>query len=220
MDERPERLGPVQLRQTIVGPMSTNVYLLTDPHARRQLLVDPGADPDAVLTLIGSGLPRATLEVVVVTHRHLDHLDALAQVVAATHATVVAGADDADAITEITGVRVQVMARHGDRIAFGGVQAEVIGLRGHTPGSIALAVPETLRHGGVRTHLFSGDALFPGGLGSTGGDPARLSQLHTDVMVRLFNRFDDDTTVRPGHGPATTLGAERPYLRHWRQLGW
>ncbi|MCL2455250.1 MAG: MBL fold metallo-hydrolase [Micrococcales bacterium] len=217
-DDEVEQLGTIQLRRTVVGPLATNVYLLTDPTARRQVLIDPGDEPDTVLALVGSGLPRATLDTVVVTHRHLDHIEALAGVVEVTRARVATGYDDADAVTSTTGVHVHRALRHGDKVLIGSVEAEVIALRGHTPGSIALAVPEH-RDGKVRWHLFVGDALFPGGLGKT-ATPDLFAQLYTDLVVRVFDRYDDETTVRPGHGLMTTLGDERPHLRKWRERGW
>lgn len=219
MDEELEQLGVIQLRRIVVGELANNVYLLTDPAARRQVLVDPGADPDAVLALVASGMPRATLDTVVVTHRHGDHLGALAEVVAATHAQVVAGHDDAEAITALTGVPVRHTLRHGDRLPIGSVTADVVALRGHTPGSITLAVPENRPERPVRTHLFVGDSLLPGGPGRTTSDE-HFDQLFTDLVVRVFDVYTDETTVRPGHGLATTLGDERPHLREWRQRGW
>ncbi len=220
VEQTTETLGPVQLRSAVVGPMATNAYLLTDPVARRQLLVDPGDEPDRLTELLRLGLPRGGLDVVVVTHRHSDHLGALAAVVERTRAAVVAGEADADAITQATGVPVRTVLRHGDVVEVGAVRLEVIALRGHTPGSVALALLEPMRDEPPRTHLFTGDALFPGGVGSTGGDPSRFAQLYSDVVVRVFDRFDDRTTVRPGHGLATTLGDERPQLRAWRERRW
>jgi glyoxylase-like metal-dependent hydrolase (beta-lactamase superfamily II) len=105
---------------------------------------------------------------------------------------------------------------HGDGVAFGGVTLEVVALRGHTPGSVALV----LEPGDGSTHLFTGDSLFPGGVGSTHGDAARFRQLMDDVEERLFARFPDDAHVHPGHGDSTTLGAERGSLARWRSRGW
>ena len=86
---------------------------------------------------------------------------------------------------------------------------DVIHLRGHTPGSIALALngPAT---GGV-TQLFTGDCLFPGGVGKT-WQPGDFDRLLEDVTTRVFDVYDDSTVVYPGHGDDTTLGAERPAL--------
>jgi glyoxylase-like metal-dependent hydrolase (beta-lactamase superfamily II) len=94
---------------------------------------------------------------------------------------------------------------------------EVVHLRGHTPGSIALVWrgPE-----GAGTHLFTGDSLFPGGVGNTQQDAERFRSLIDDVEARLFDVLPDDTWVYPGHGRDTTLGAERPHLGEWRERGW
>ena len=91
----------------------------------------------------------------------------------------------------------------------------MIELRGHTPGSIALLW--TNPHGA--DHLFTGDSLFPGGVGKT-GTPDDFTSLLNDVTSRLFDRLSDDTVVHPGHGDSTTIGAERPRLREWRARGW
>ncbi|GAB3899319.1 hypothetical protein GCM10027612_59040 [Microbispora bryophytorum subsp. camponoti] len=101
---------------------------------------------------------------------------------------------------------------HGDRVTVGVVTLDVIHLRGHTPGSIALLYQDR--------HLFTGDSLFPGGVGNTQKDPARFEQLFTDVVERIFDRLPDETWVYPGHGGDTTLGAERPHLPEWKARGW
>ena len=208
------------MRSTVVGHLETNAYLLTDRWASRQVLIDPGDEPERLLELVYSTSRRATLDLIVVTHRHEDHLQALADVVRQTRARVAAGMDDADAITAATGVRVDRALTNGDQVQIAGILLEVIALRGHTPGSVALALTEPVRHGPNVVHLFTGDALIAGGLGATGCNLDRFSQLYTDVVVRVFARFGDNTTVRPGHGPVTTLGEERPHLREWRDRGW
>ncbi|GAB4085721.1 MBL fold metallo-hydrolase [Myceligenerans cantabricum] len=228
-------LDDVAIHKMSVGPMDNNAYLLTCHATGIQLLVDAAADPQSLMDLIdmsegdgpGSGPLDAgpPLDVVVTTHRHADHLGALADVVAITGARTVAGADDADAVAHASGTPVLVPVSDGDTVAFGQVTMEVIHLRGHTPGSIALAYTEpgdVSAAGAVagRTHLFTGDSLFPGGLGNTGGDPHRFETLLSDVTTRIFDRFRDDTWVYPGHGVDTTLGAERPSLESWRARGW
>ena len=68
--------------------------------------------------------------------------------------------------------------------------------------------------------MFTGDSLFPGGVGNTERDAVRFDRLYTDVAERIFDRLPDETWVYPGHGKDTTLGAERPSLPEWRQRGW
>lgn len=198
----------VRLAKTSVGPMDNNAYLLT--HADDGLLIDAAAEPDVLLRQ----LQRVHLVGVVTTHRHHDHIGGLAKVVAATGAPAYAGTPDAAAITSATGVPcVEVWT--GDTIDLGPVRLEVIGLVGHTPGSITLALIPA--DGPVR--LFTGDSLFPGGVGKT-WKSADFDTLLADVTTKLFDRFGDDTIVHPGHGDDTTLGAERPHLDEWRTRGW
>src|SRR6202012_4003085 len=103
------------------------------------------------------------------------------------------------------------------RVQVGDLTFDVIHLRGHPPGSIALAL-EGPATGGV-TQLFTGDCLFPGGLGRT-TKPAEFDLLYEDVKTRVFDRFGDETVVYPGHGEDTTRGAERPHLEEWRKRRW
>ena len=136
----------------------------------------------------------------------------LAEVLAATSARSAAGAADADALPVAPDVRLE----QGDTVTFGDVTLDVLHLRGHTPGSVALAWTEP----SGRVHLFTGDCLFPGGDGNVDKDPERFASLLADVKERVFDRYDDRTWVYPGHGGDTTLGAERPSLPQWRERGW
>ena len=108
-----------------------------------------------------------------------------------------------------------VLVRDGDVIAVGDCRLEAIHLVGHTPGSIALLYddPEGM------PHLFTGDCLFPGGVGKT-GTPQEFDSLYSGVVSRLFERLPDETWVYPGHGNDTTIGVERPALEDWRTRGW
>jgi glyoxylase-like metal-dependent hydrolase (beta-lactamase superfamily II) len=136
-------------------------------------------------------------------------------VVQATGATVVAGEPDADAITEQTGVAVDQRVGEGDRIPVGTCSLAVIPVAGHTPGSICLVYD-----GSDRPHLFTGDSLFPGGVGNTQGDSDRFHQLIDDVSSRIFDALPDETWFYPGHGNDSTVGVERPHLEEWRERGW
>ena len=106
----------------------------------------------------------------------------------------------------------------GDRVAVGDATLEVIALAGHTPGSIALLYDDTSPDG--HPHLFTGDSLFPGGVGNTFGDEAAFVQLIDEVETKVFQRLPDDTWFYPGHGDDSTIGAERPSLGEWRSRGW
>ena len=192
--------------------MSNNAYLLRCQGTGEQVLIDAAAEPERLLALIG----EAGLTSVVTTHRHWDHHRALAAVVEATDAEVIAGEPDADDITSQTGVPVTRRVEHGATVAVGDCTLEVIALAGHTPGSIALLYDDPAGH----PHLFTGDSLFPGGVGNTFGDKAAFAQLIDEVTSKIFDRLPDDTWFYPGHGDDSTIGAERPHLEEWRARGW
>ncbi len=190
-----------------VGPMDNNAYLLRDSATGEQLLIDAAAEPDRLLDLVGPD----GLTAVITTHRHPDHFQALAEVVAATGCRTIAGAGDAPGIPVATSDPVT----DGDTVTLGDTRLRVIELVGHTPGAIALYYDDPFGYG----HLFSGDCLFPGGVGKT-ASPADFQQLLGDVEERVFARYADETWVYPGHGDDTTLGAERPALPEWHARGW
>ena len=192
-----------------VGPVDNNAYLLR--HSRGgAVLIDAANDDDRLLKII-SDLP---LDAIVTTHRHADHWQALPPVATATRARLVCGQPDLEAISSDAWVEGLTGVWDGDRINLGSESLEVIGLVGHTPGSITLAYA-----GAGRTHLFTGDSLFPGGPGKT-TSPADFASLMNDLESKVFGRFDDDTVVHPGHGDDTTLGTERPHLAEWWKRGW
>jgi glyoxylase-like metal-dependent hydrolase (beta-lactamase superfamily II) len=201
--------GGVTLRKLSVGPMDNNAYLLTtDGDA---LLIDAANDEDRLLELIGD---RA-VSTVVTTHRHGDHIQALADVAGATGARLVAGTSDVESIERDAMVTGMTAVWDDDTVPLGSGELAVIGLVGHTPGSITLVHAP----GDGPAHLFTGDSLFPGGPGKT-WRPADFASLMDDLETKIFGRFDDDTVVHPGHGDDTTLGVERPKLAEWRSRGW
>lgn len=202
-------LGTAMLRKCSVSDMDNNAYLVTCRRTGAQLLVDAAADAPRLERLVAEGSGR--LDAVVTTHRHWDHHRALAEVVARTGAATLAGADDADELP----VPVDTRLVHGDTVTVGDLTLDVVALRGHTPGSVALA----LTTGDHPTVLLTGDSLFPGGPGKTWSDDDFRS-LVDDLEERVFAVYDDDTVVLPGHGDNTTLGAERPHLQEWRDRGW
>jgi glyoxylase-like metal-dependent hydrolase (beta-lactamase superfamily II) len=195
------------LDEAHVGPMDNVAYVVRCRSTGRRLLVDAAAEPETLLALVDGAL-----DLVVTTHRHHDHVGALAAVVEATGARTAAGAEDADELP----LPVQERLEHGDVVRVGDVRLEVVHLRGHTPGSVALV----LRDPDGPDHVYTGDSLFPGGVGNTFGDADAFTQLVDDVTERLFAVLDDDTVVHPGHGAPTTIGAERPHLAAWRARGW
>ncbi len=206
-------LPGLRVTKIVVDPdMHNNCYLLRCTSTGSQALIDAADDAERLLERIGPDLVTS----VITTHQHWDHHRALAKVVAETAAVTVAGAPDAAAITEQTGVDIDLEVTDDDVISVGAARLSVIRLTGHTPGSIALAYePE-----GAPAHLFTGDSLFPGGVGNTFGDADAFATLIDDVEAKLFGQFDDACVFHPGHGEDSTIGAERPHLPEWRERGW
>jgi glyoxylase-like metal-dependent hydrolase (beta-lactamase superfamily II) len=201
-------LPGLTISKVAVSEMANNAYLLRDTASGAALLIDAAAEPDTLRALIGD----ADLRTVVTTHGHWDHHRALPDVVAATGATTVAHAADAGDLP----VAVQRTVGHGDTVSVGAHTLEVVHLRGHTPGSIALVWRGP---GDAGVHVFTGDSLFPGGPGRT-TTPETFTSLMDDLEARIFGQFDDATWFYPGHGKDSTLGAERPHLAEWRARGW
>ncbi|HEX4587001.1 MAG TPA: MBL fold metallo-hydrolase [Mycobacterium sp.] len=195
-----------------VGPYDNNAYLVTCSQTGETLLIDAANDAEILLELNERYAPKLSL--IVTSHQHQDHWLALTEVAGATGAPTAAHQLDAEALP----VKPDRYLANGDTIKIGELSFDVIHLQGHTPGSVALALdgadPET-----GATHLFTGDCLFPGGVGKTWkqGD---FEKLLGDVTSRVFNVYGDSTVVYPGHGDDTTLGAERPHLDEWQQRGW
>ncbi|MEV7581042.1 MBL fold metallo-hydrolase [Streptomyces erythrochromogenes] len=201
-------LADLMISKVAVGSMNNNAYLLRCRATDEQLLIDAAAEAQTLLNLIGDD----GIASVVTTHRHGDHWGALAEVVAATGARTYAGALDAEGIPVATDVAVA----DGDTVRVGRVELTARHLVGHTPGSIALVYDDPHGH----AHVFTGDCLFPGGVGNTHDDPEAFKSLLDDVQHKLFEQLPDETWVYPGHGNDTTLGAERPHLAEWRERGW
>ncbi len=204
-------LPGVSITKISVGPMDNNAYLVTCAQTGESLLIDAANDPDLLVNLVGEHAPK--LAMIVTTHQHFDHWQALAAVAEATGAPTAAHELDADPLP----IPPERLLAGGDVLELGDLTFDIIHLRGHTPGSLALA----LRPAGERTavQLFSGDCLFPGGVGKT-WEEGGFEQLLGDVETRVFDVYGDDTVVYPGHGDDTTVGAERPHLTVWRQRGW
>jgi len=212
--------GPADVRElrdltitkfAVDDKMSNNCYLLTCRKTGDRIIIDAAADSSRILDLVGGG----GVQTVITTHQHWDHHRALADVVAATGASALAGEPDAAAIAEQTGVSPRPLT-DGEQVRFGDITLEVIAIVGHTPGSVALLY----RDPAGSPHLFTGDSLFPGGVGATFGDSAAFASLIDDVETKIFGALPDETWFYPGHGNDSTLGVERPHLAECRERGW
>jgi glyoxylase-like metal-dependent hydrolase (beta-lactamase superfamily II) len=203
-------LDALRITKVSVGPMDNNAYLLVCRATNEALLIDAAAEPDRLADLIGAGDNRPELRHLVTTHRHADHWQALGAIAGMFETRQIAHPMDAPELP----IPMDELVSQGDVVRFGEIELEVVHLRGHTPGSIAL-----IYRGADRPHIFTGDSLFPGGPGKTAG-PAEFGTLLDDLEARVFGELADETWVYPGHGDDTTIGKERPSLPEWRARGW
>ena len=200
-------LGTVIISKLAVGPYNNNSYLLRCRTTGKQVLVDAAAEPERLLELVGTD----PLDLIVTTHRHPDHWQALVDVAEATGAPTAAHPIDGPFLP----VAPQVLLVDGDTLMVGEAAFTVLHFTGHTPGSIALLFddPEGA------PHLLTGDCLFPGGVGKT-NSPEDFDSLYAGVVTKIFDPLPDETWIYPGHGHDTTVGDERPALAEWRERGW
>jgi glyoxylase-like metal-dependent hydrolase (beta-lactamase superfamily II) len=195
----------------VVGPVRTNVHLLADARTREAIAIDT-AIPSLAWIADELAARGWTLKLIVTTHGHWDHFGDNAAVAAHTGAPIAVHALDAPRLTdpqplwapfEIPPCVPAVDLAEGGEIGFGDIRLTVLHTPGHTEGSVCLWAPDD----GL---LFSGDTLFASGWGRTdlpGGSEEQL----VESLARLAT-FDDPLAVLPGHGPATTIGRERPLL--------
>jgi glyoxylase-like metal-dependent hydrolase (beta-lactamase superfamily II) len=203
------RLPALTIVKLAVGFLSNNVYLLRCTASGEGLLIDAADEAPRIRELVTFEGPPVSA--ILTTHRHPDHWQALATIADEAGAAIYAGDADADALPVAVDERLQ----QGDTITVGDLTLDVIALRGHTPGAVAVVHRDP---SGI-PHLFTGDSLFPGGVGKT-TTPADFQSLIDDVEQRIFDVLPDETWVYPGHGDDTTLGVERPHLDEWRTRGW
>jgi len=196
------------LKHLVVGPLATNCYIVGSESSKKGMIIDPGAEAEVILRNVKD--LGFEIKSIVLTHGHIDHIGALKEVKEATGAEVAIHADDAQALQRkplgtLFGISYPTpppadrLLQGGDSLDIGDLHFQVLHTPGHSPGCICL-----LEEGVV----FSGDTLFNYGIGRydlPGGSYSQLmDSIHTKLMV-----LPDNTIVYPGHGPETTIGAER-----------
>jgi hydroxyacylglutathione hydrolase len=201
-----------------VGPFATNCYIVGSEESKQGIIIDPGDEAGVILGRVaGLGLD---IKLIILTHGHIDHVGALKAVKEATGAEMAIHADDAKSLRGLRGLLQSVLVpglsyplpppperllADGDSLDVSDLHFKVLHTPGHTPGGICL-----LGEGVV----FSGDALFNYGIGRTDLPGGSYHRLVESIRTRLLV-LPDETIVYPGHGPETTIGAERagnPFL--------
>jgi glyoxylase-like metal-dependent hydrolase (beta-lactamase superfamily II) len=194
----------IDVRMFTVGPVQENCYIIRRKDSPNALIVDPGDEPKKLLGALES-LHIETVEAILVTHTHFDHIGAVAPVAHATQAPVYV---PWPGFGPFESYNADFTVEGGEALELAGLKLDVIFTPGHSPGHVTYAIAE-------EGALFSGDVLFQGSVGRVdlpGGDwPTLLASIES-----LVNAYPPETTVYPGHMGITTLGRERatnPFLR-------
>ena len=181
-----------------LGSYQTNCYILAQ--GDRCLVIDPGEEADKVLGLLEKqGL---TLEAILLTHGHFDHVGAVKTLAAETDCRVYLCQEELALPGAMTAgpLFYTDFYKEGDRLTLAGLSFEVLHTPGHTPGSVCLRFDE---------HLFSGDTLFAGSCGRT--DFPGSSPRDMVCSLSRLAKLEDHLRVYPGHGSSTTIGEEKRY---------
>ncbi len=198
------------LKKLELGMFASNCYVVGDESTKEGMVIDPGANAKQILGAVEDlGL---NIKVIVLTHSHMDHVGALAEVKEATGAEIAIHADEAQFLQKQPLQRVihpfsqslpaaDRLLREGDTVDIGSLHFRVLHTPGHTPGGICL-----LEEGIV----FSGDTLFNFGIGRADFPGASYDQEMESIRTKLMT-LPDNTVVYPGHGPDTTIGVERGF---------
>ena len=207
----------MDVRVFTVGPVAENTYILRRDGSDRALIVDPGEEADRLLAAIdGLGV---TLDGILLTHTHFDHVGAVAPVAKATGAEVWVPEIEKGVLADIMsfvpwsgfGPFESWDAEHtlmgGDRLELAGFEIDVLFTPGHSPGHMTFSIPD-------EAAIFSGDVLFEGSVGRTDLPGGHWPTLLESIRG-LIDGLPEETTVYPGHMGITSLGAERasnPFL--------
>ncbi len=192
----------LEIHRVVVGPFENNVFVLRCRHTGDAVLIDAANEHDLLLDLA----KRLGVGRVLETHGHWDHIQAVTEMRDAGYSVGVT-AEDASMLPSYD----QIIG-HDEIIEVGDLRIRTIHNPGHTPGSMSFAVAG-------KPLVFSGDTLFPGGVGNTSLEGGDFATIIRSVDELLFT-MPADTIVMPGHGLDTTIGAERPELQAWIDRGW
>ena len=197
------------IKTLVVGPIMANSFILGCDKTHEAAVIDPGDEADRILlALAESGL---SVKLIINTHGHLDHVGANKRLKEATGAPILIHPLDAPMLNQVAssaaawGIAADNSPppdrelEDGDEVLIGNITLNVIHTPGHTPGGISLSTDR---------EVFVGDTLFAGSIGRTDFQGGSFETIKKSIQQKLFT-LNDDVTVYPGHGPATTIGEER-----------
>jgi hydroxyacylglutathione hydrolase len=209
------------VKTLVVGPFASNCYIVGSSSTRQGIIIDPGAEAENILrTVQEMGL---SISLIVITHAHMDHIDALRAVKERTNAQFAIHEAEKELLSAAPPMNIVAslgftpsksppqpdrLLKDGDLVDVSDLHFEVLHTPGHSPGGICLS-----GHGVV----FSGDTLFNFGIGRTDFAGGSYELLMNSIREKLMV-LPDETIVYPGHGPSTTIGDERrgnPFLQDY-----
>ena len=199
-----------------VGMLGTDCYIAVNEPEKRGVIIDPGADAQHILSVVKKR--DLTIEAILLTHGHSDHIGALAEVAKELKVPVMIGEEDAKMLTnakinlsafmgdDITCDKANRLLKDGDTVEAAGFVFEVLATPGHTPGGCCF------KQGNI---VFSGDTIFCESIGRTDFPGGSYPQLIKSIKDKILT-LPDEVKLLPGHGPGTEVGWERrmnPFLQ-------
>jgi glyoxylase-like metal-dependent hydrolase (beta-lactamase superfamily II) len=191
-----------EMKSFEVGSMGNMIYIVRDPDSKEGYVIDAGFEPDKIASEVGDTKVKAIL----ITHGHRDHHENLDALKGRLKVPTAVGELDQDLLDS----KPDQLLVDRQELPFGKNVLKAIHTPGHTPGSTCFTVGD---------QLFSGDTLFPGGVGNTKNTTGHFFTIIRSVEYRLLS-LPDATTINPGHGATSTIGKEKPSLPEWKERGW